>query len=101
SDSHRAHFRASLTPPPSSSSMTLRVTLRWAPRGELTCASPRLDPADPETERRVKVSVVSGSRERRRALGRSLTGNHEMFDELSRAAADGGADLIVLPELAA
>jgi predicted amidohydrolase len=87
--------------PKGATALTVRLTFRWSARGEAVFGIPRLRKTTLPPPRRVRIAVVTGSDERRRAAGiRTVADNVAYYLDLCKRACADKADLIVLPEIA-
>lgn len=83
-----------------SETLVLRYILRWSTVGEVSFGEPVITEALPAEKRTVRIAVVTGSHEHRRAAKiASIMDNARFYSALCEKALEGTPDLIVLPEI--
>ncbi len=94
-------FRRTLTAPRDAKALILRYTLRWASAGRAVFGLPRIVKAATPAKRSVRISIATGSIERRRkAAISSIEGNAAYYTRLCEEACEAKPDIVVLPETA-
>ncbi|MDH7570595.1 MAG: carbon-nitrogen hydrolase family protein [Armatimonadota bacterium] len=87
-------FSACYQAPDQAATAVLELHLRWAPRGEVFWRNISLRPAQPPSPRRVRLAAVN----HRPKNSPSPQANLEAYAALVDQAAQGGADIVCLPE---
>ena len=94
-------FSSDLVAPANVSTATVRCTLRWTARGEVTWSVPVLEDLGAYTSRpSIRVAVASGSEAEGGEPRSSVADNLDRYASLAeRACGDHGAQLVALPEI--
>jgi predicted amidohydrolase len=94
-------FIRDIRAPSDATELTVRMSLRWTAKGEVSFGLPRVTPVAAPAARRVRIAVATGSMERRRgARIRTIADNVAYYRRLCEEARAGKPALIVLPEIA-
>lgn len=96
-----ARFSADLRAPEGCTTVTVRATLRWTARGDVAWNLPNLEDLGPDAAQpSVRVAVATGVEEtagQRRGNVQECVDHYASLAE--RACAEGGAELVALPEI--
>lgn len=100
---HRLRFSRRVVAPPGATQLTLRATLRWTAEGKTVWQLSRVRVADEPLPVRapVRISVVTGNRQRRNRSFKTVADNVAFFSQLCEdACRRDQPQLLVLPEVA-